>query len=430
MTGYRRTVFRGCTLCEASCGLALELEGDRIVSVRGDEEDPLSTRLYLRQRRGDCRRAPRSRPAALADAKNSGRQVRADRLGGSVRDRRARGSTRCAPPTGRRDRASTWATRSSTTTAPCCCGRVSFTRSAPATASSAGSQDTSPALRGVLSSVRRRRGHAGARHRPHALFPVLGANPAVSNGSFMTAPRRARTPARDPRTRRKLVVVDPRRTETAREADEHVPIRPGGDAALLLAMLHVLRSPTARGRAAASRGSPRLTAVARATRATFTPSAWRRTTGVAAGDNSARWRSSSPTRHARCVRPHRRLQQPVRGARRAGRPMCSIWSPATRARRRRHVRHAGDRRLPRWRRLGLGDGNGRWTSPRARPARGSAAICPATRWPRRWRRRATGQVRALRQLSPATPSSRCPTARRLSRALASSSTSWSRSTST
>jgi anaerobic selenocysteine-containing dehydrogenase len=42
MTGCRRTVFRGCTLCEASCGLALELEGDRIVSVRGDEEDPLS----------------------------------------------------------------------------------------------------------------------------------------------------------------------------------------------------------------------------------------------------------------------------------------------------------------------------------------------------------------------------------------------------
>ncbi|MEW6270099.1 MAG: molybdopterin dinucleotide binding domain-containing protein, partial [Thermodesulfobacteriota bacterium] len=38
----------------------------------------------------------------------------------------------------------------------------------------------------------------------------------------------------------KLVVVDPRRTETAREADEHVPIRPGGDAALLLAMTAVL----------------------------------------------------------------------------------------------------------------------------------------------------------------------------------------------
>ena len=42
MTGCRRTVFRGCTLCEATCGLALEVEGDRIVSVRGDEDDVFS----------------------------------------------------------------------------------------------------------------------------------------------------------------------------------------------------------------------------------------------------------------------------------------------------------------------------------------------------------------------------------------------------
>src|SRR6185369_197203 len=38
----------------------------------------------------------------------------------------------------------------------------------------------------------------------------------------------------------KVVVVDPRRTETAKEADEHVAIRPGGDAAFLLAMVRVL----------------------------------------------------------------------------------------------------------------------------------------------------------------------------------------------
>jgi anaerobic selenocysteine-containing dehydrogenase len=35
-------VFRTCTLCEAMCGLKIELEGDRIVSVRGDEDDPFS----------------------------------------------------------------------------------------------------------------------------------------------------------------------------------------------------------------------------------------------------------------------------------------------------------------------------------------------------------------------------------------------------
>jgi hypothetical protein len=38
----RRTVFRTCTLCEAMCGLRLELDGNRIVSARGDENDPFS----------------------------------------------------------------------------------------------------------------------------------------------------------------------------------------------------------------------------------------------------------------------------------------------------------------------------------------------------------------------------------------------------
>ena len=37
-----RTVFRTCTLCEACCGLQLEVEGNRIVSVRPDHEDVLS----------------------------------------------------------------------------------------------------------------------------------------------------------------------------------------------------------------------------------------------------------------------------------------------------------------------------------------------------------------------------------------------------
>jgi anaerobic selenocysteine-containing dehydrogenase len=37
-----RTVYRTCTLCEANCGLALEVDGERIVSVRGDDEDAFS----------------------------------------------------------------------------------------------------------------------------------------------------------------------------------------------------------------------------------------------------------------------------------------------------------------------------------------------------------------------------------------------------
>jgi len=72
------------------------------------------------------------------------------------------------------------------------------------------------------------------------LLVVLGANPVDSNGSLATSPdwpgRLAALRARGGR----LVVVDPRRTATAEQADEHVPIRPGGDAFLLFAVLNVL----------------------------------------------------------------------------------------------------------------------------------------------------------------------------------------------
>ena len=42
MTTATRTVFRTCTLCEACCGLRFEVAGDRITSVRPDDEDVLS----------------------------------------------------------------------------------------------------------------------------------------------------------------------------------------------------------------------------------------------------------------------------------------------------------------------------------------------------------------------------------------------------
>src|SRR4051794_38556917 len=69
---------------------------------------------------------------------------------------------------------------------------------------------------------------------------VLGANPVASNGSLMTAPD-ARGRLRGIQARGgRVVVVDPRRSGTAKLADEHVPIRPGTDALLLFAMVHVL----------------------------------------------------------------------------------------------------------------------------------------------------------------------------------------------
>ncbi len=69
---------------------------------------------------------------------------------------------------------------------------------------------------------------------------ILGANPYASNGSVCTAPD---FPGRLQGIRERggtVVVVDPRRSRTAEEADEWIPIRPGTDALLLAAMVHVL----------------------------------------------------------------------------------------------------------------------------------------------------------------------------------------------
>jgi anaerobic selenocysteine-containing dehydrogenase len=69
---------------------------------------------------------------------------------------------------------------------------------------------------------------------------MLGANPMASNGSLWTVPD-FRGRARKLRERGgKLVVVDPRRSETAEIADEHIAVRPGTDALLLAGMVHAL----------------------------------------------------------------------------------------------------------------------------------------------------------------------------------------------
>jgi len=69
---------------------------------------------------------------------------------------------------------------------------------------------------------------------------MLGANPAASNGSMMTAPS---MPERLKGIRArggKVILVDPRRNETAALVDRHLFIRPGTDALFLLALLHVV----------------------------------------------------------------------------------------------------------------------------------------------------------------------------------------------
>lgn len=233
-----RTVHKTCNLCEAACGLLLEVEANEVRSTRPDDADPFSRghicpkafALAEVQKDPDrlkfpVRRTPRgweriSWDAALREVaarltaiqRRGGRDAVATFIGNPVAHNfgSALYSLGLVQALGSKNRFST------------------------------NSVDSNPKL---LSSFLLF-GSIAAIPVPDidrtSHFLVLGANPIVSQGSIMTAPD-VRTRLRAIQARGgKIVVVDPRRTETARVADEHVFIRPGGDAALLAALLAVV----------------------------------------------------------------------------------------------------------------------------------------------------------------------------------------------
>jgi anaerobic selenocysteine-containing dehydrogenase len=235
-----RTAYRTCPLCEACCGLALELEGDRVVKVRGDEKDPFS-KGYL------C-----AKGAALGRLHNDPARLRRPLVRGQdgafreagwdeAIERAAEGLAGVIARHGRRSALAHYignpivhdlgALLASETFHTLVCTRNRFT---------ANSQDANPHLvMNLLMFGMQSAQPVPDLNRARHLI-ILGANPLASNGSLMTAPAvGARLRAIMKRGGR-VVVIDPRRTETARIASEHLPIRPGGDAALLLAMAQTL----------------------------------------------------------------------------------------------------------------------------------------------------------------------------------------------
>ena len=113
---------------------------------------------------------------------------------------------------------------------------------------------------------------------------IMGANPYASNGSLCTAPD---FPGRIEAIRARggtVVVVDPRRSKTAEEADRWLPIRPGTDALLLAAMVTTLAQD---GRIApGDHVAPHLQGLHEvvAALAAFTPEAVAQATGLSSDD--------------------------------------------------------------------------------------------------------------------------------------------------
>jgi anaerobic selenocysteine-containing dehydrogenase len=227
-----------CPLCEASCGILVDTDGERVRSIRGDRDDPFS-RGYI------CPKA-----AALADLHDDPDRVRAPLIREGSRwrevswddalDRAARGLAGVRQEHGR-DAVAMYYGNPVAHNLGLMTHALPFARALRTkNVYSASSADQLPQMLAAL----RMFGHLALIPVPDLdrtdLFLIFGANPVVSNGSLMTAPdMKSRLRAIRDRGGR-IVVVDPRRTETAEVADEHIAIRPGTDALLLAAMLHVV----------------------------------------------------------------------------------------------------------------------------------------------------------------------------------------------
>jgi anaerobic selenocysteine-containing dehydrogenase len=231
-----QTHFRACNLCEAMCGVKIEFEGTKVLSIRGDEEDPFSkghicpkaTGLQALYEDPDRLRAPIRRvgtrweevswDAALDEAARGLHEVQ-----------RRHGTNSVGLYLGNPNVHNTGSLLFGTLFA-----RTLKTRNRY----SATSVDQLPHMLAAYWMF----GHQLLLPVPDVdrteYFLMLGANPIASNGSLMTAggirPRLDAMKARGG----KLVVVDPRRTETAARADEHLFITPGTDALFLLGLLH------------------------------------------------------------------------------------------------------------------------------------------------------------------------------------------------
>ncbi len=238
MSDSERVHYRTCNLCEAMCGIEIELAGDSIVAIRGDEKDPFSRghicpkAVALQDLHADPDRLRRPVTKTASGWQEIEWAEAFDRVAaglGGIRERH--GADALGIYLGNPNVHNL--------------GSMLF-NSTVRRAVGAGKVFSATSVDQLPHHVAAWRmfGHLFVLPIPDVdrtdFFLILGANPVASNGSLMTAPGIARRIRAIRERGGRVVLVDPRRTETAREADRHHFIQPGRDVLLLLALLHTL----------------------------------------------------------------------------------------------------------------------------------------------------------------------------------------------
>ena len=233
-----RTEYRACPFCEASCGLELKMAGPRVISVRGNandvfshgyicpkgaalkelHEDPDRLRQPMLKRNGEF--VPVSWDQAFAEIEQRLLPLRKEHGADCV-------ATVIGNPGAHKSGLLLYFAR---------LARALATRNlfSASTLDQMPKQLSSGLMYGTFFSI------PVPDIERSDLMVIIGANPMVSNGSLWTVPDfRGKAKALKVRGGR-MVVIDPRRTETAKIADEHHFIRPGSDVFLLLGLAHTL----------------------------------------------------------------------------------------------------------------------------------------------------------------------------------------------
>ncbi len=231
-----------CNLCEAMCGLVVTSDGGAITDIRGDADDVLShghicpKAVALKDVHDDPDRLrrPVRRNGALWE-EISWREA-FDEVAGRLREiQMAHGANAVAVYQGN---------PTVHNYGSMIHGQLFLRALRTRSHYSATSLDQLPHMLAALTMF----GHQLLLPVPDVdrtqLFVIFGGNPLASNGSLMTAPGIGRRLRAICERGGRVVVVDPRRTETATVADQHVFIRPGTDALLLLALLREILTTT------------------------------------------------------------------------------------------------------------------------------------------------------------------------------------------
>lgn len=238
MPDETKTHYRACNLCEAICGLEIKTQGEQILSIKGDKQDPLSRGFICPKGTAvqdvytdpDRLRRPVKRDGDqwLEISWDEAFNTAAEKL---VAVQQQHGANAVAVYAGN----------------PNVHNYGSMTHNGifrKALQSKSNYSATSLDQLPLQLSCYTMYGHQSLIPVPdidHTSYMlIIGGNPMASNGSLMTVPDVPKRLKAIQQRGGRFVVIDPRRTETAAIADQHLFIRPGSDAFLLMAMIHTL----------------------------------------------------------------------------------------------------------------------------------------------------------------------------------------------